>query len=129
MPGMVLKPGSARKRRARRRSAAYSSWATPQPRGRGIVGKGEIRENGFGDMKGEVFIAQNRQPPGGVHGEKGRRQMLLARKDIHGDRLPFEAEQPQRQPNLVAALVELVIVEKQHRHQFIYAATPGTAGP
>src|SRR5258708_8207742 len=80
-------------------------------------------------MKREGGIGEKGQPPGGVHGEKGRRQMLLARKDIHGDRLPFEAEQPHRQPNLVAPLVELVIVEKQRRHQFISAATPATAGP
>ena len=54
--------------------------------------------------------------------------LVAAGVGTDGDRLPVKAEQRQRQPHLVAAFIQLIIVKNQPRHQFISAAAPRAAG-
>ena len=76
----------------------------------------------------EITVAQDRQPAGRVQRQKRRRKMLLARKDIDGHDLPFEAEQRQSKPDLVTALVEFVVVENEcARHQATSRSSRGSA--
>ena len=101
---------------------AVGSSGSQVPR---IVAAGEISEDGFGLVEDEIAVDQNRQFAERVHSEIGRRSLLFAGKDIDRDLGVVEAEKRQEQAHLVAAIVELEVVEGEVVHDRAYAPSSG----